>query len=90
MKRGGHINIFRRGLYAKAWLKIKSRVANYMNADSPEAMNALKQAVKAELEIDRGPGKDILKMIDAWEKNHQLPKMPKATAPPMDPISTQG
>lgn len=90
VKRGGHVNIFRRGLYAKAWLKIKSRVANYMNDDSPEAMNALKQAVKAELETDRGPGKDILKMIDAWEKNHQLPKMPKSTASPMDPISTQG
>lgn len=90
VKRGGHVNIFRRGLYAKAWLKIKSRVANYMNDDSPEAMNALKQAVKAELETDRGPGKDILKMIDAWVDHHQLPRMPKSTASPMDPISMQG
>jgi len=70
-------NMYRLGHYLEAVERAENAVKQHLDDDTPEAMDALKGALKKSFESDFPPLKKILKQIDAWEKGKKLPKLDK-------------
>jgi len=68
-------NLYRLGHLLKAKQEVEEKVKKYLNDDSPEAMEALKNALHEHFHVDSlPPTRNLMKQIDAWLTEKKLPK----------------
>lgn len=70
-------NPHRLALYLEALHSVEEDVRPYMNADTSEAMEALKASAKRRFNSDFPPLKKLLKAIDEWLLHKKLPRLVK-------------
>lgn len=69
-------NIYRLGHWLQAAENVREKVRSFLDRDDPEAMAALRQALKTEFHAgDMPPVKQVLKQMDNWEQKGKNPKM---------------
>lgn len=75
MKRRGLPNIYRMGHLLGAKQKVEEDMKAYLDADTPEAMEALKQSLNTRFTEGFTPVKATIKQIDAWLTGGKLPRL---------------
>lgn len=71
----GQTNIYRLGLFLEALHKAEDAVRSHMEDSTPEALEALKKALKKHFTPDFPPAKAVVKMVDEFLANGKLPKL---------------
>lgn len=71
----GQANIYRLGLFLEALHKTEDAVRAHVEDSTPEALEALKKALKKNFTSDFPPAKSVIKMVDDFLANGKLPKL---------------